>query len=74
MKPVHKKNIISKASGSTGSDINYSSASVINEAGTQVNNNTKTMASLMLQLNSTKTMLIIILAGITAYIIMHKDK
>ena len=75
MKPQHKKIFsLSKASASTKSDDLYASAASINEAGTQINNNTKTMASMMLQMNSTKTILIIIAIGVAAYLFLNKDK
>ena len=75
MKPIHKK-IFSykKASGSTTADNTYAAAALINENGTQVNNATKTMSSMMLQLNSTKTILIIILAAIGVYLITRESK
>ena len=72
---VKRKNIrLSKASSSTVSDNTYASAALLNEQGNSINDNTKTMTSLMLQLNSTKTILIIIAIGIAAYIFMNKAK
>lgn len=71
---ITKKKIfrLNKASNSTTSDNIYASASNINEAGTQINNNTKAMTSLMLQMNSTKTILIIIALGLGVYVFMNK--
>ena len=65
---------IYKASGSTTSDNTLAQGGVINETGTQVNNATKTMASMYLQMDSTKTILLIFLAGIAAYIFMNQNK
>ena len=65
---------IYKASGSTTRDNTLAQAGVINESGTQVNNATKTMASMYLQMDSTKTILLIFLAGIAAYIFMNQNK
>lgn len=59
-----------KASGSTASDEMYAAAAEINETGTAVNNNTKTMASMVTQTNSTYAIMFIAIAGIVAYIVI----
>ena len=70
MKPVKKKIVVRKASGSTTSDEMYAAAAEINETGTAINNNTKTMASMVTQTNSTNAIMFIAIAGIVAYFII----
>lgn len=75
MLPKSKKIFaLNKASNSTTADNTYASAAAINEAGTQINNNTKTMTAMMQQQSSMKTILIIIAIGIAAYLFLNKDK
>lgn len=74
MKPIKKKIVVRKASGSTTSDNTYASASLINESGIAINNNTKTMAGMITQNNSTNAIMIIVIAGIAAYLIYINSK
>ena len=73
MKPA-KKHLVSykKASGSTTSDNTYADAAKTYETGNAINNNTKTMAAMMTQTNSTYAIMIIAIAGIVAYLIFKK--
>ena len=70
MKPLKKQIVVHKASGSTTSDEMYAAAAEINETGTAINNNTKTMASMVTQTNSTNAIMLIAIAGIVAYIVI----
>ena len=74
MKPIKKKIVVRKASGSTTSDEMYAAAAEINETGTAINNNTKTMASMVTQTNSTNAIMFIAIAGIVAYIVIKNKK
>ena len=75
MKPVKKRIIVlNKASDSTTSDNTLANTTTVAETGTQINNNTKTMASMMNQMNSTKSIMIIAVAGIVAYFIFKSKK
>jgi len=70
MKPLKKQIVVHKASGSTTSDEMYAAAAEINETGTAINNNTKTMASMVTQTNSTNAIMLIAIAGIVAYFVI----
>ena len=73
MKPTKKHLVVySKASGSTSSDEMYAAAAEINETGIAINNNTKTMASMVTQTNSTNAIMFIAIAGIVAYIVIKQ--
>ena len=70
----HKKiYALRKASNSTNSDNLLALGGLAYEEGNAINNNTKTMSSLMIQLDSTKTIMVIIAIGIAAYVFMYKD-
>ena len=70
MTPLKKQIVVHKASGSTTSDEMYAAAAEINQTGTAINNNTKTMASMVTQTNSTNAIMFIAIAGIVAYIVI----
>lgn len=75
MKPTKRQIFaLSKASGSTTSDEMYAAAAEINETGTAVNNNTRTMAAMMTQQNSTNAIMFIAIAGIVAYLVIQTKK
>lgn len=68
-----KKNIfIRKASGSTAAENTGAEAILVDSAMNNVNTNTKTMASLMSQMNSTKSIMLIVIAGIVAFVLFKK--
>lgn len=71
-----KKSIfkLNKSSDSTTASNTLAQSTVISEATKGVNNNTNTMANLMIQLNSTKVIAIIIVVGILAYILVNNKK
>lgn len=60
---------LSKASNSTTAENQLADGALVNETQKGINNNTTTLASMFLQQNSTNTILIIVLAGIAAYLI-----
>ena len=60
---------LSKASNSTTAENQLADGALVNETQNGINNNTTTLASMFLQQNSTNTILIIVLAGIAAYLI-----
>ena len=65
---------IRKASDSTTSDNTPASGAIVNETGIAVNNNTKTMANMMIQSKSTTTIMLIAIAGIVAYMLYLNNK
>lgn len=75
MKPIKKKIFaLQKASGSTTSDEMIAAGATINESGIAINNNTKTMASMVTQTNSTNAIMFIAIAGIVAYLVIQTRK
>lgn len=76
MKPTHKKQIyaLSKASGSTESDNIIAETALVDAATKNVNENTNIMASMMTQINSTKSILIICVVGVIAYMFFQSQK
>lgn len=75
MKPIKKKIFsLQKASGSTTSDEILASGSIVNESGIALNNNTKTMAAMFTQTNSTNAIMFIAIAGIVAYLVIETRK
>ena len=65
---------LQKASSSTNSDDIFADAARTYEVSNGINSNTKTMSSLMIQLDSTKTIMVIIAIGLAAYVFLNKDK
>ena len=63
-----------KASDSTTSQNTLSAGALVNETGTAVNNNTKTMAAMVTQNNSTNAIMFIAIAGIVAYMVYLNSK
>ena len=63
-----------KASDSTTSQNTLSAGAIVNEAGIAVNNNTKAMAAMVTQNNSTNAIMFIAIAGIVAYMVYHNSK
>lgn len=76
MKPTHKKQIYSlnKASGSTESDKIVAETELVDAATKNVNQNTNIMANMMTQLTSTKSITIICIVGIIAYMFFQSQK
>lgn len=75
MKPIKKKIFaLQKASGSTTSDEMLAAGATINESGIAINNNTKTMAAMITQTNSTNAIMFIAIAGIVAYLVIQTRK
>lgn len=71
---TRKQTFVRKASGSTTSDNLYAASSAINETGMAVNNNTKAMANMVTQNNSTNAIMFIAIAGIVAYMVYLNSK
>ena len=69
-----KQKKINHASGSTQSQDTIAVGAVVNEAGMAINNNTKTMASMFIQNQSTTTILLIAVVGIAAYMFYLNSK
>ena len=65
---------INHASGSTQSQDTIAVGTVVNEAGMAINNNTKAMASMFIQNQSTTTILLIVVVGIAAYMFYLNSK
>lgn len=65
---------INHASGSTQSQDTMAIGTVINENQMGINNNTKTMASMFIQNQSTTTILLIAIVGIAAYMFYLNSK
>ena len=65
---------INHASGSTQSQDTIAVGTVVNEAGMAINNNTKAMASMFIQNQSTTTILLIAVVGIAAYMFYLNSK
>ena len=63
-----------KASDSTTSQNTLSAGAVVNETGMAVNNNTKAMAAMVTQNNSTNAIMFIAIAGIVAYMVYLNSK
>lgn len=63
-----------KASDSTTSQNTLSAGALANETGTAVNNNTKAMAAMVTQNNSTNAIMFIAIAGIVAYMVYLNSK
>ncbi len=63
-----------KASDSTTSQNTLSAGAIVNEAGIAVNNNTKAMAAMVTQNNSTNAIMFIAIAGIVAYMVYLNSK
>ena len=63
-----------KASDSTTSQNTLSAGALVNETGTAVNNNTKAMAAMVTQNNSTNAIMFIAIAGIVAYMVYLNSK
>jgi len=63
-----------KASDSTTSQNTLSAGAIVNEAGIAVNNNTKAMAAMVKQNNSTNAIMFIAIAGIVAYMVYLNSK
>lgn len=63
-----------KASDSTTSQNTLSAGAVVNETGVAVNNNTKAMAAMVTQNNSTNAIMFIAIAGIVAYMVYLNSK
>ena len=63
-----------KASDSTTSQNTLSAGAVVNETGIAVNNNTKAMAAMVTQNNSTNAIMFIAIAGIVAYMVYLNSK
>ena len=63
-----------KASDSTTSQNTLSAGALVNETGTAVNNNTKSMAAMVTQNNSTNAIMFIAIAGIVAYMVYLNSK
>lgn len=63
-----------KASDSTTSQNTLSAGAIVNEAGIAVNNNTKNMAAMVTQNNSTNAIMFIAIAGIVAYMVYLNSK
>ena len=63
-----------KASDSTTSQNTISAGAIVNEAGIAVNNNTKAMAAMVTQNNSTNAIMFIAIAGIVAYMVYLNSK
>lgn len=69
-----KQKKINHASGSTQSQDTIAVGTVVNEAGMAINNNTKAMASMFIQNQSTTTILLIAVVGIAAYMFYLNSK
>lgn len=69
-----KRKNFNTASGSTQSQDTMAIGSVINENQMGINNNTKTMASMFIQNQSTTTILLIAIVGIAAYMFYLNSK
>lgn len=69
-----KRKKINTASGSTQSQDTMAIGTVINENQMGINNNTKTMASMFIQNQSTTTILLIAIVGIAAYMFYLNSK
>ena len=63
-----------KASDSTTSQNTLSAGALVNETGTAVNNNTKAMAAMVTQNNSTNAIMFIAITGIVAYMVYLNSK
>ena len=63
-----------KASDSTTSQNTLSAGAIVNEAGIAVNNNTKAMAAMVTQNNSTNAIMFLAIAGIVAYMVYLNPK
>lgn len=63
-----------KASDSTTSQNTLSAGAIVNEAGIAVNNNTKAMAAMVTQNNSTNAIMFIAIAGIVTYMVYLNSK
>lgn len=68
---MKKKNpfVLYKASGSTEATKEMASGTLVDTTGQNINQNTATMASMFTQMNSTKSIMIIIIVGIVAFLI-----
>lgn len=69
-----KRKKFNTASGSTQSQDTMAIGTVINENQMGINNNTKTMASMFIQNQSTTTILLIAIVGIAAYMFYLNSK
>lgn len=69
-----KQKKINHASGSTQSQDTIAVGTVVNEAGMAINNNTKAMASMFIQNQSTTKILLIAVIGIAAYMFYLNSK
>ena len=69
-----KQKKINHASGSTQSQDTIAVGTVVNEAGIAINNNTKAMASMFIQNQSTTKILLIAVIGIAAYMFYLNSK
>lgn len=69
-----KRTFFNKASDSTTSQNLLSSGAIVNESGMAINNNTKTMAAMFTQVNSTNAIMLIAFVGIAAYMIYLYNK
>ena len=65
---------ISKASGSTETSKTMAMGTVVDTATKGVNENTNIMASMMTQMNSTKSIMIIVVIGLVAYMFFQTQK
>lgn len=72
---VKRTNIrISKASGSTETSKIMAEGTLIDAATKNVNENTNIMASMMTQINSTKSIMYIMIIGVIAFMIYQTQK
>ena len=69
-----KRIFFNKASDSTTSQNLLSGGALVNENGMAINNNTKTMAAMFTQVNSTNAIMLITFVGIAAYMIYLYNK
>ena len=74
MNVKHTNSRISKASGSTETNKIMAQGTLIDAATKNVNENTNIMASMMTQINSTKSIMIIVVIGVIAFMIYQTKK